>query len=57
MLHESDSTLKAVQGMTTWSCARFVSRMKRLEDHVRGCSDVAGESRFVGIAKRAQREP
>ena len=54
MLHESDSTLEAVQGMTTWSCARFVSRMKRLEDHVMVCSDLAGESRFAGIANVMQ---
>ena len=54
MLHESDSTLKAVQGMTMWSCAGLVARMKRLEDHVWVCGDFVGESRFGGIANVRQ---
>ena len=44
MIHQSDRRLKAVQGMTAWI------RTRSLEDYIKGCSELAGESSCGGIA-------
>ena len=44
----------AVQGMTVWIRTRSVAYMKALEDYIKGCSELARESRCGGIAYARQ---
>ena len=44
MIHKSDRRLKAVQGMTAWI------RTRSLEDYIKGCGELARESRCGAIA-------
>ena len=63
MSRKCDVSLTTIQGMIGWSHKTLTMFMKPLDDYIKGCSDMAGESRLErtscvsnkGLATRATR--